>query len=101
MSNNKNCRTREPRNLVHYTLEVTAEIVPISVIPILIFLCIFITASSPVSHTILIFAPGEKINSNLEVKLYKMCLKGQGQSIDSEKYTCQNGHIPTPLTENT
>ena len=35
----------------NYTLEVTAENVSISDIPILIFLCIFITASSLVSHT--------------------------------------------------
>ena len=36
---------------IHNTLEVIADNVPISGIPILIFLCIFITASSPVSHT--------------------------------------------------
>ena len=35
---------------IHYTLEVIAENVPISGIPILIFLRIFIIASSPVSH---------------------------------------------------
>ena len=33
---------------IHFTLEVIAENVPISGIPILIFLCIFVTASSPV-----------------------------------------------------
>ena len=65
---------------------VIAENVPISGIPILIFLCIFITASYPRCH-IPIFAPGEKIKSNLEVKLCKMCLRGQGQSAESGKYT--------------
>ena len=57
---------------IHYTSEVIAENVPISDIPILIFICIFITVSSPVSYTY--FCPGKKIKSNLEVKLYKMCL---------------------------
>ena len=33
------------------------------------------------SATYLFFAPGEKIKSNLEVKLYKMCHTGQGQSV--------------------
>ena len=33
---------------IHYTLEAIAENVPISGIPIFIFLCIFITASTPV-----------------------------------------------------
>ena len=36
---------------IHYTLEVVAENEPVSGIPILIFLCIFITALTPVSHT--------------------------------------------------
>ena len=39
------------------------------------FLCI----SFPVSHTF--FASGEKIKSKFEVKLCKMCLRGQGQSV--------------------
>ena len=39
------------------------------------------------------FTPGEKIKSDLEVKLYKMCPKRQGQSVKSEKYASQNGHI--------
>ena len=34
----------------HYTLAVIAENVPVFGTPIFIFLCIFITASSPVSH---------------------------------------------------
>ena len=39
---------------IEYTLEVIAENVPISGIPILIFLCIFITASFPsVTYVIL------------------------------------------------
>ena len=67
---------------IYYTLAVTAESIPISSVPILIFLCIFITASSQ-CH-ILIFAPREKIRSNLEVKLYKMCPMGQGRSVSSE-----------------
>ena len=46
---------------------------------------------------ILVFAPGEKIRSNLEVKLCKMCLRGQGQSVYSGKYTCQNGFNPFNL----
>ena len=51
-------------------------------------ICIFITAS-PRCH-ILIFAPGEQIRSNLEVKLPKTYFKGQGQSVESEKKnTCQ------------
>ena len=54
---------------IHNTLELTAENVPISAIPILIFVCIFMTASSSMSHSF--FNPGEKI-SNLEVKLHKM-----------------------------
>ena len=36
---------------IHYTLEDIAESVQISSIPVLIFLGIFKTASSPVSHT--------------------------------------------------
>ena len=43
---------------VHNTLEVIAENVPISGIPIFIFLCIFITASSPVLHNC--FCPGRE-----------------------------------------
>ena len=39
-----------------------------------------------------IFARGEKIRSNLDAKLHKLCLRGQGQSVESEKYSCQNGH---------
>ena len=36
---------------IHYTLVVIAESVPISGIPILVFLYIFITASFPMSHS--------------------------------------------------
>ena len=36
---------------IRYTLEVIAENAPISGVPFWIFLCIFITASPPVSHT--------------------------------------------------
>ena len=57
---------------IHNTLEVIAENVLISGTPIFIFLCIFITASSPVSHDC--FCPREKIKSKLAVKLCKMCL---------------------------
>ena len=64
---------------IQYTLEVIVENVPISGVTIFIFLCIFTTASSPVSHTS--FVPGEKIKSKLEVKLCKMCLRGQGQLV--------------------
>ena len=71
---------------IHYTLAVIAENVPISGIPIFIFLCIFITASSPVSHSY--FCPRREYRSNPEVKLYKMCLRGQGRSIKSE-----NAHV--------
>ena len=34
------------------------------------------------------------IKSNLGVKLCKMCLRGQGQSVKNGIYTCQNGHNP-------
>ena len=74
-----NALTSAPRC---HTLAVIAENVPISSIPILIFLCIIITASSPVSHSY--FPPGEKIRNNLEVKLYKMCLRGQCWSVKSD-----------------
>ena len=67
---------------IHYTLA-AFENVPSFGIPILIFLCIFITASSPVSHSY-IFASGEKIRNNLDVKLYKKCLRGQGPSVKGE-----------------
>ena len=33
----------------------------------------------------LIFAPEETIKSNVEAKLHKLCLWGQGQSVESEK----------------
>ena len=36
---------------IHYTLAAIAENAPTSGIPILIFLCIFITASPPVLHS--------------------------------------------------
>ena len=36
---------------IHYTLEVIAENVSISSVPTMVFSCIFITASSTVSHT--------------------------------------------------
>ena len=36
---------------IHYTLEVLTENAPTSGIPIFIFSCNFLTASSPVSHT--------------------------------------------------
>ena len=66
---------------IHYTMEVMTENVLLSAIPILIFLCISITASSD----ILMFVSGEQVRNNLEVKLNKMSLRGQGQSVQSEK----------------
>ena len=76
---------------IHNTWEVITENVLISGIPILILSCIFITASSPVSHSY--FAPQVKLRS-FEVKLHKMCLRGQGQSVESGKYTCQKWANP-------
>ena len=64
---------------IHCTLEGTAENVPIIGIPILIFLCIYITASSPVSHTY--FCPRRENKKELSLKLHNMCLMGQGQSV--------------------
>ena len=64
---------------IHCTFEVIAENVPISGIPILNFFCIFITASSPVSN--ICFCPRRENKSKLAVKLCKMCLRGQGQSV--------------------
>ena len=46
----------------------------------LLFLCIFITALSPVSHS---YFCSRKENA-LEAKLYKMCLRDQGRSVKSE-----------------
>ena len=77
---------------IHYTLKVIAENVSISGIPILIFLLIFMTASSPVSCTV--FAPREKLRSNLEVKLHKMYLRVKVSKLRVKKYTFENGHIP-------
>ena len=51
-------------------------------IPILIFLCIH----SLIPSVTYFFTPGEKIRNNLKVKLHEMCLRGQGQSVESEKY---------------
>ena len=62
---------------IHYTLKVKAENVPSSGIPIFIFLC----KQPHPQCQILVFCPGEKIKSQLEVNLRKMCLVGQGQSI--------------------
>ena len=59
-----------------YTLEVIAENVPVSCVPVLIFLRIFITAF-PQCH-ILVFVSEEQIRSNLEEKLHEMCLRRQG-----------------------
>ena len=62
---------------IHYGilyLVVTTENVPISGIPILIFLCIFISASSSVSHTY--FCPRREIRSNLEVKFVQNVSQG-------------------------
>ena len=71
---------------IHHTLEVIRENIPISGVPILNFLRIFITDSSLVSQChILTFASGEQTRSNLEDKLNKMCLRGQDQSVESEK----------------
>ena len=47
---------------------------------------IFCWQPHPQCH-ILIFAPGEKTRSNLEVKFYKMCLVGQCRSVKSELST--------------
>ena len=66
---------------IHYMLAVIAENVPIFGIPILIFLCIFITGTFPVSHSY--FCPRRE-NKNLVIKLYKMCLRSQGWSVKSE-----------------
>ena len=74
---------------IHYTLQVIAENVAISDIPILI-LCIFITASSPMSH---IFAPKEKIKSYLEVKLCKMCLR-----VKINQFRMENTHVKMGTT---
>ena len=38
---------------------------------------------------ILILASGERIRSNLEVELHKMCRRGPGSSVESEKNTWQ------------
>ena len=56
-------------------------------IPILNFLCIFIAAQSPVSHT---FSPEEEMKSKPEAKLHLRCLTVQGQALESEKF---NTHI--------
>ena len=77
---------------IHHTFEVIPENVPIFSIPILIFLCIFITISPTVSHTF--FAPGEKIRSNLVVKFYDMCLRGQVQSVESKNTHVKMGTSP-------
>ena len=55
---------------IHYSLEVIAENVPISGIPIFNFLFIFITASSTVSHTC--FCPRRE---NKKVTLKLICAK--------------------------
>ena len=67
---------------IHYALEVIAENVPISRHTNLDFY-VFSKQPHPQCH-ILIFAPGEKIGSNLKEELYKLCLKGQVQSVESE-----------------
>ena len=73
-------------NSLYFQLEVVAENVPISGTPILIFFMYFHNSlissviSGKMGH-ILIFATAEKIKINLEVKLCKMCLRGQGQLV--------------------
>ena len=61
------------------------ENVKFSGIPINNFLCIFIIASSPGLHT---FFCLWKVNKKLpQGETYKMHFRGQGQSVESEKYT--------------
>ena len=37
--------------------------------------------SERILQRLLVFATGEKIKSELAIKLWKMCLRGQGQSV--------------------
>ena len=74
----------------HYTLEVKKYLFPVYQ---LLFAYVFSYQSHPQCH-IIVFVPGEKIKSKREVKLCKMCLRGQGQSVESEN--C-NGHNPLIL----
>ena len=75
---------------------VIAEIVPIFGIPkspILIFLYeIFITASSPVSHTH--FCPGRENKKQPwgEIEQNDQVVRNKVNQL--RKYACQNGHIP-------
>ena len=64
---------------MYYNLSVMAENVPMYGIPI------FIAASSQVSHSY--FCPRRENRSKLEVKLYKMYLRGQCRSVKSEQNT--------------
>ena len=81
---------------IHYTLAVVAENLSISGIPTLIFLCIFITALFPVSHSYI--CPRRENKKQPWGKLYKMFFRGKGWSVKEWKYTCQNGHIPFKLS---
>ena len=69
-----------------------SENVLISGTPILIFLCIFITASFPVSHTY--FPPGEKNKKQPCRKIAQTVSWVKVNQLRVKKYTCQNGHIP-------
>ena len=75
----------------HYTWQVITENVHISGIPILIFWCIFITASSPVSHSYLCLR-----RANRKWPLGKIAQNvSQGSRLISWEWKnkCQNGHI--------
>ena len=70
--------TPKCQHLIHITLVVMAE-------------KLVYHSSTSVLHTY--FSPVEKIISNFEVKLYKMCHRGQNQSVESEKYTLKWAHL--------
>ena len=70
---------------IHYTLEGTAENVQVIGVPILIILCIYITASSPVSHTY--FCPRKENKKQATGETSQNVSYDQDQSIESEMYT--------------
>ena len=71
--------TQKFQHQIHYTLEFIADFQYTN-----IYFLIYFHISLILSVTYLFFAPGEKIKSQLEVKLCKMCLGDQGQSIQIE-----------------
>ena len=77
---------------IHYTLEVIAENVYLFPIYQFWFIYVFSLQPHPQGH-FLIFSQGEKIRSNFEVKLYKMCLRDQSRSVKSE-----NTHVKMDTT---